>query len=81
MSKKNKNKPKKVSAKKERYSKFHKEKPGTLDIKFPDLTEEQQKQKKEDEEKMERFVRFNRNKPAPEIVERRMKDKRSRTRG
>ncbi|MCF7865932.1 hypothetical protein K9L67_02655 [Candidatus Woesearchaeota archaeon] len=81
MSKKNKNKPKKVSAKKERYSKFHKEKPGTLDIKFPDLDDEQQKQKKEDEEKMEKFLRFNRNKPASEIVERRMKDKRSKIKG
>ncbi|MCF7871935.1 hypothetical protein K9L97_02780 [Candidatus Woesearchaeota archaeon] len=76
-----KKKVKKVSAKKEKYAKFHREKPGALDINFPDLDDEQQKQKKIDEEKVEKFLRFNRNKPAPEIVERRMSDKRSRTRG
>jgi len=76
MSKKNKNKPKKVSAKKERYSKFHKEKSGTLDINFPDLDEDQQKRKKDDETKLEKFLRFSKNPPTKEVVERRAKSKR-----
>ena len=59
--KKNKNKKKKVSAKKEKYAKFHKEKPGTLDISMPDLNPDQMKQKREDETKIDRFLRFNRN--------------------
>lgn len=75
-----KKKKKKVSAKKERYAKFHREKPGTLDIAFPDLTDEQMKQKKEDEAKLERHSRFNRNMPSKEIVERRAKSKRSKIR-
>jgi len=76
MSKKNKNKPKKVSAKKERYAKFHKEKSGTLDINFPDLDENQLKQKKEDETKIDKFLRFAHNPPPREVVERRAKSKR-----
>lgn len=76
MGKKNKNKPKKVSVKKERYAKFRKEKPGALNISMPDLTEEQQKQKREDELKMDRFLRFNKNPYPKEIVERRAKSKR-----
>lgn len=76
MGKKNKNKPKKVSVKKERYSKFHKEKPGTLDISMPDLSEEQTKQRKEDEVRIDKFLRFNKNAPAKEVVERRAKSKR-----
>ena len=76
MSKKNKNKPKKVSVKKERYAKFRKEKPGALNISMPDLSEEQVKQKREDELKIDRFTRFNKNPPLKEIVERRAKSKR-----
>ena len=76
MGKKNKNKPKKVSVKKERYAKFRKEKPGTLNISMPDLSEEQQKQKREDELKLERFLRFNRNPPTKDVVERKDKSKR-----
>jgi len=76
MSKKNKNKPKKVSVKKERYSKFHKEKPGTLDISMPDLSEEQTRQRKENETKIDKFLRFNKNAPVKEVVERRAKSKR-----
>lgn len=76
MARKNKNKPKKVSAKKERYSKFHKDKPGTLDLSFPDLDDDQQKRKKEDEGKIEKFLRFNRNPPPKEIVERKALSKR-----
>jgi len=75
MGKKNK-KPKKISAKKERYAKFRKEKPASVDITMPDLTDEQIKQKREDEEKINRFLRFSRNKPTKEIVKRREKSKR-----
>ncbi|MFP4567587.1 MAG: hypothetical protein ACLFN8_01455 [Candidatus Woesearchaeota archaeon] len=73
---KNKNKPKKVSVKKERYAKFRKEKPGALNIAMPDLSEEQVKQKREDETKIDKFLRFNRNPHPTEIVERRAKSKR-----
>ncbi len=77
MGKKNKNKPKKVNVKRERYAKFHKEKPGTLDISMPDLDEEQTKQKRADEELINRFLRFNpRNPPPREIVARKAKSKR-----
>jgi hypothetical protein len=76
MGKKNKNKPKKVSVKKERYAKFRKDKPGALNISMPDLTEEQMRQKREDELKIDRFTRFNKNPPIKEIVERKAKSKR-----
>lgn len=76
MSKKNKNKPKKVSVKKERYAKFRKDKPGTLNISMPDLSEDQAKQKREDETKIDRFLRFAKNPPSKEIVDRRAKSKR-----
>ncbi len=76
MGRKNKNKAKKISAKKEKYAKFHKEKPGTLDVSMPDLSEDQMKQKRDDETKIDKFLRFNRNPPTKEVVERRMKDKR-----
>ncbi len=74
--KKNKKKEKKVSAKKAKYAKFKKEKPATLDISMPDLTEDQQKQKQYDEETIARHLRFNKNKPPHEIVRRREKAKR-----
>jgi hypothetical protein len=76
MGKKNKNKPKKVSIKKERYAKFRKDKPGALNISMPDLTEEQQKQKRDDEAKIDRHLRFAKNPPVKEVVERRVKSKR-----
>lgn len=76
MSKKNKNKPKKVSVKKERYSKFHKDKPGTLDISMPELSEEQTKTRREDETRIDKFLRFSKNKPPKEIVDRKAKSKR-----
>ena len=64
---KNKKKQKKVSAKREKYAKFKREKPGTLDLKMPDLDPEQQKQKQQDEIKINRFLRFSRNPPTKEI--------------
>ncbi|MBW2966319.1 hypothetical protein KY342_04415 [Candidatus Woesearchaeota archaeon] len=75
MGKKNKKKPKKISAKKEKYLKFKKEKPASIDISMPELTEEQIKQKREDEERINRY-RFGGNRPAKEIVKRREKSKR-----
>lgn len=69
-------KQKRVNPKKERYSKFHKDKPGALDINFPDLDDEQQKRKRDDDTKVDRFLKFNRNPPPKEIVDRRVKSKR-----
>jgi len=43
---------------------------------MPDLEVDQMKQKREDETKIDRFVRFNRNPPTKEILERRMRAKR-----
>ncbi|MBW2992788.1 hypothetical protein KY345_06240 [Candidatus Woesearchaeota archaeon] len=78
---KKKKKQKKPNPKRERYAKFHKEKSAVMDLSMPDLTPEQQKQKREDEEKFGRFLRFSRNRPSKEVVERRMKSKRARIRG
>ena len=76
MSKKSKKKQKKVSAKALRYAKFQKEKPGTVDITMPDLSEEQNKRKQEDQDRIDRFLRYNRNPPTKEVSERRMRSKR-----
>ena len=59
MAKKDK-KAKKISAKKEKYLKFRKDKPATMDVSMPELSEEQMRQKREDEALIERFLRFNR---------------------
>ncbi|RJQ15694.1 hypothetical protein C4573_06080 [Candidatus Woesearchaeota archaeon] len=75
MAKKDKEK-KKVSAKKEKYLKFHKEKSATIDVRMPELTPEQQKQKQEDEMRINKFLRFSKNAPTKEVSERRMKSKR-----
>ncbi|MFH1408808.1 MAG: hypothetical protein ABIH34_02785 [Nanoarchaeota archaeon] len=66
-SKKKDKKQKKVSAKKEKYAKFRKEKPTVIDLTPPDLTPEQQKQRQADEASIGKFLRFNRNAPRPEI--------------
>ncbi len=76
MGKKKDKKSKKVSAKKEKYAKFKKDKPGTLDLNMPELTPEQQRQKQDDEQRLMRFWRFNRNPPPAEVVERKAKSKR-----
>jgi hypothetical protein len=69
----NKKKVKKVSAKKEKYAKFRKEKPGTMDLTMPDLSPEESKQKQDDEMSINKFLRFNKNKPVLSL-----KDKRKR---
>ena len=76
MSKKSKKKEKKVSAKSLRYAKFQKEKPGTVDLSMPDLTEDQNKQKQADQDRIDMFLRQNRNPPTKELSERRMRSKR-----
>jgi hypothetical protein len=55
---------KKLSAKKEKYAKFRKEKPSTLNFSAPELTPEQQKQKQIDEGKINSFLRYNKNPPS-----------------
>jgi hypothetical protein len=74
--KKNKNKKKKINPKKEKYAKFRKDKPSTLDFSTPDLTPEQQKQKQTDERQIDSFLKFNKNRPTKEISVRKMKSKR-----
>jgi hypothetical protein len=49
-----------VNPKKEKYAKFRKEKPSTMDVRMPELTEEQNKQRHLDEQAISRFLRFNR---------------------
>ena len=70
-----KKKAKKISAKKERYAKFRKEKNATIDITMPELTPEQNKQKQEAEIMIGRFLRFNKNPPLKELKEKRLKRK------
>ncbi len=70
MSKKSKKKePKKISAKKEKYAKFRKDKPSTLNFNSINFTPEQQKQKQKDEEKINSFLRYNKNKPSLSLRE------------
>ncbi|MFH1182017.1 MAG: hypothetical protein V1702_03595 [Candidatus Woesearchaeota archaeon] len=76
MSKKSKNKKKKVNAKRERYAKFKKEKPAVLSLTMPELTPEQMKAKQEDERRIDFFLSHSRNPPTQENNERRMKSKR-----
>ena len=52
-----KDKPKKVSAKKERYLKFRKEKPTNMTVAMPDLSEEQVASRRNDEQKLSDFWR------------------------
>ena len=56
MSKKNKNKKKKISAKSIRYEKFRKEKPAVLDISMPLLSDDQNKQKMDDQDRIDRLA-------------------------
>ena len=71
-----KDKPKKISAKKERYIKFRKEKPSTLTIAPPDLTEEQIKERRFDEQRIGDFWRHYRRPPERFVNERKAKSKR-----
>ncbi|MEK6892340.1 MAG: hypothetical protein AABX25_04090 [Nanoarchaeota archaeon] len=71
-----KDKPKRISAKKERYAKFRKEKPTNLTVAPPDLSEEQVKDRRFDEQHISDFWRHYR-RPAERFVnERKAKSKR-----
>ncbi|MBI2650054.1 hypothetical protein HYX04_01940 [Candidatus Woesearchaeota archaeon] len=73
---KKKNKPKKISAKKERYAKFRKEKPSSLTVTMPDLTEEQVQQRRRDQQEIDNFWRHYRRPPQRFVSERKAKSKR-----
>ncbi len=71
-----KGKPKKISAKKERYMKFHKEKPSMLTMAPPELTEEQIKERRQDEQRIGEFWRHYRRPPQRFVSERKARSKR-----
>ena len=78
MSKKSKKKDgikKKLSAKKEKYAKFHKDKPVNMNLTSPELTPEQQKQKQADELKINSFLRYSKNRPTLSLREKKAKGK------
>jgi len=74
--KKNKNRTKKVSVKRERYAKFRKEKPTMLTIAPPDLTEEQVKDRRADEQRINDFWHHYRRPPQRFVSERKARSKR-----
>ncbi|MBI2542434.1 hypothetical protein HYV80_07040 [Candidatus Woesearchaeota archaeon] len=71
-----KDKPKKMSVKKERYLKFRKEKPSSMTVAMPDLTEEQVHQRKTDQQLVDNFWRTYRRPPPRFVNERKAKSKR-----
>lgn len=71
-----KDKPKKISAKKERYMKFRKEKPTMMTLAPPDLTEEQIKERRTDEQHIGEFWRNYRRPPQRFVSERKARSKR-----
>ena len=71
-----KDKPKKISAKKERYMKFRKEKPAMMTINPPELTEEQVKERRLDEQRIGEFWRSYRRPPQRFVSERKARSKR-----
>ena len=52
-----KDKAKKISVKKERYLKFRKEKPSSMTVAMPDLSEEQVQQRRTDQQRIDSFWR------------------------
>ncbi|MBI2101126.1 hypothetical protein HYT53_00780 [Candidatus Woesearchaeota archaeon] len=71
-----KDKPKKISAKKERYAKFRKEKPSSMTFAMPDLSEEQVAERRQDEQRISMFWRSYRRPPQRFVSERKAKSKR-----
>ena len=69
-------KAKKVSVKKERYSKFRKEKPSSLTVAMPDLSEDQVQERKTDQQRIDSFWRYYRRPPPRFVNERKAKSKR-----
>ncbi len=74
--KKNKNKKKKVNPRKERYAKFRKEKPSTMNFAVPASTPEQERQKKEDDRNISLFLRNTIKHPTKEVNDRKTRSKR-----
>ena len=73
---KKKDKPKKISVKKERYIKFRKEKPTNLTVAMPDLSEEQVQEKKLNQQRIDNFWRYYRRPPPRFVNERKARSKR-----
>ena len=71
-----KDKPKRISAKKERYMKFRKEKPSMMTVAPPELTEEQVKERRLDEQRIGEFWRSYRRPPQRFVNERKARSKR-----
>lgn len=71
-----KDKSKKISVKKERYLKFRKEKPSSLTVAMPDLSENQVQEKKVDQQRIDNFWRSYRRPPPRFVNERKAKSKR-----
>ncbi len=71
-----KKKAKKISAKKERYAKFRKEKPTMLTISSPELSEEAVQARRLDEQKIDNFWRHYRRPPERFVSERKARSKR-----
>ena len=76
MGKKNKNKKKEVNAKKVRYTKFRKEKSAELDLKMPELSDDEIKFRRMDDTEVDKFFRFNRNPNTRSVNPRKDKSKR-----
>lgn len=71
-----KDKAKKISVKKERYLKFRKEKPSSMTVAMPDLSEEQVQQRRTDQQRIDNFWRYYRRPPPRFVNERKAKSKR-----
>ena len=71
-----KDKPKKISVKKERYMKFRKEKPSSMTFAMPDLTDEMVQLRRQDEQRIGQFWRGYRRAPERYVNERKAKSKR-----
>ena len=74
--KKNKNKAKRVNPKRERYSKFRKEKPTSMTYAMPDLPEEAMQERRQNEQRIGEFWRHYRRPPERYNRERDAKAKR-----
>ncbi|MEK6984353.1 MAG: hypothetical protein AABX33_07300 [Nanoarchaeota archaeon] len=73
---KKKDKTKKISAKKERYLKFRKDKPSSFTVSMPDLSEDQVQQRKFDQQRIDNFWRHYRRPPPRFVSERKARSKR-----
>ena len=74
--KKNKNKAKRINPKRERYTKFRKDKPTNMTVAMPDLAEEQVNVRRQDEQRIDQFWRHYRRPPERYVRERDAKAKR-----